>query len=238
MKRADWRRVRGTDFGPFGNPLSTKDLAEVVDQTMTEVMWEVLRRIANHEKHAEVVDGERLSGFNTKPSTIEALWARGLVKVRWNRVPAHAPMHVRVSVVSLTERGRAAIAIVDLRRQGEVAGVDWAVPPGVTAVQVTGVGGGGGGGGGGGSATASQVAATINKAVPGVVASPVGAHGVSIGAAKKGPVGKPVRVTSPKQLAAVFGPTPSTGVLPVAPGQQLAITIGAGGRGGSGKNGK
>jgi len=149
VKRADWRRVRGTDFGPFGNPLATKDLAEVVDQTMTEVMWEVLRRIARHEERAEVVDGERLSGFNTKPSTIEALWARGLVKVRWNRVPAHAPMHIRVGHVSLTERGRAALAIVDLRRQQE--GADWYVPYGFAAVQSVGaitIGAGGRGGSG------------------------------------------------------------------------------------------
>lgn len=256
MKRTDWRRVRGTDFGPPpGHPLATKPVHEVIDSAMSEVMWEVLRRIATHEHRTGLpITGEGLSGYNTKPSTVEALWFRDFVKVSWARVPAFAPMHIRIQTVALTERGRAALAIVDLRREEDPT---WTVPPGVTAVSVSAVGGGGGGaagngagnassgagyggaGGGGGGAhtTAAQVAAHINRTQPGVTASVVGPNGIVIGAAKTGPVGKPTKVTSPQQLAAVFGKR-TTVLLPVRPGEEVNITIGAGGAGSRAKGRK
>ena len=137
MKKADWARYRGTDHAS-AHPLSQMPLPALVAGQLSGEMWEVLARVVRFEDGPDTlgVDGDRLSGFNTKPKTVEALWYRGLIRVFWRSVRIDAPLPVRVGRVSVTDRGRAALATKALL-QPPTASPDatWA---GVPSVQVFG----------------------------------------------------------------------------------------------------
>lgn len=191
MKKQDWARVRGTDFDSL-HPLASKPLPDLIANSLSTEMVTVLRRIAGHERKGEMVDGDRLGGFSTKPSTIEALWFRALVKVRWRAVPLKAPMVVRVGQVSLTERGKAALAIMDLARE-ETRDVEFTAPPGVSAVTAFGVGGGGGGGNGSASGQAVFAVGPGGFGAASIPVTPGQRYGITVGAGGRGAAGKTSR---------------------------------------------
>lgn len=162
MKKADWRKIRRGD-APERHTLADQPLPEVT-KTCSEEMARALRAVASHEE----VCGRDLSHWSVSMHTLEALWRRDLVEVKWARVPLHAPISVKVDRAVPTERGRALLAALALTRQDEAdATTTWTAPPGVKAVQVHAVGGGGGMGGGGGSGQNGQAGKLVVAWGPG-----------------------------------------------------------------------
>lgn len=157
MKKADWRKVRRGE-APEEHPLARQPLPEAA-KTCSEEMGRALRRIASGPKPGGInvgdwePNGVWLSAIGVSLHTVEALWRRALIEVRWARVPFNAPITIKVSEVSATERGLALLAALALARVEDVVTMNsvFTVPPGVSMAVVAGSGGGGGGGGGGGA---------------------------------------------------------------------------------------
>ncbi len=214
MKKADWRKLRRGEA--VEHPLMKQPLHETAKNT-SEEMVTILRKVAQGWDLGNIA--------NLRPQTVEALWRRGLINVAWARVPQYAPMRVRSNGCEATERGRALLAIVDLRKPEEVATLNtvFVVPKGVTAVHVSSVGGGGGGGGGsrsyGGAGGSSPGAAGQNGASIG------GGQGGAGGAGGNGSMS--VMWSGPGAAQHVIGG--------LTPGAKYGVTIGAGGAGGKKK---
>jgi hypothetical protein len=116
MTGAEWRRVRRGE--QLSHPLASRDIAET-HADLSVPLVNVLKAIARRVDSGVPVDGYRLAAMvvpqaathNVQLQQVEALWKRGLLDVRWARVPKNAPMTVRVAGVEVTERGRAVLAV-------------------------------------------------------------------------------------------------------------------------------
>lgn len=219
MKRREWRKIRAGE-GLSDHPMSKQPLDTAVNSVSSEMLQVLRRIIATEAAYNGPVPGSRLRAWGCSTKTVEALVKCAFIDVKWARVPHRAPVDAKVEGATVTERGRAVVAIFDIRAQEAEAGGSWTAPKGVTQVYVASVGGGGGGGGGAGAhvpvahngpmTTAQQVAAAINKQTHGVTASvvpvaPGQQYGISISAAKRGPVGRPQKLQNARSAFAAFG---------------------------------
>ncbi len=251
MKKADWRKVRRGETLEE-HPLAKQPLPEVT-KTCSEEMWRALRRIASNEptmfrSDNATRDGNYLSAIAVSQHTLEALWRRALIAIRWARVPLSAPIGVKVQAVEATERGRALLAALELSRTEtppDIASINsvFTMPPGASMAVVAGSGGGGGGGGpsrsyGGAGGSSQGGAGQAGASIGGGQGGAGGAGGAGAvcitfeGDMTTQDVADAINKAHAGIKATAFKGAVRLDPIPVTPGQTYGIQVGKGGKSG------
>lgn len=187
MKRKEWRKMRA------GEALEEHTLGkQPLDTALKNISLSLVRILRWIARSTEPLAGTSLAGcYELRTAKqFEALVKRGLLDVKWSKVPHRAPLAMKVDSVTASERGRALLAAYDLGNLEEKYLYGFDVGHGIQAVSLSvyGLGGGGGGGSGAGNGVAAASAGSgvgIGGAGGNVPLVPGQQYQVNVGSSKE-----------------------------------------------------